>query len=552
MIYNLIVALLVTLLANSASAATRIDLKHQSTNYIKPYFAIKLGAKVAPDELKEVKTDVDFNQTQHVRLQQMYAGIPVWGATSVIHTPHVHNKLGLLANLNDQSTMNGVIYEHLEDDLAGIASYVLSDEQKAKALQEAKFAFEKKIGVVNLNYIKESIKTIIYIDATNKAHYGFLVSFYYDDGKTGAHRPTAIMDAESLQIYHTWDEVIAVHSPVFASGLAGGIGGNEKSGEIIYDGSDAHFPALNIIKADFPEYQLLLCVLANEDSLIYDMSYAAPVVAPCSEHGNISWLSNDSNGTRWSGDEMNGGYSPSLDALYAATIVSNFYREWYGVPALVQEDGKTPMKLTMRVHYGRNFENAFWDGQQMTFGDGGVHMYPLTSLGIAAHEVSHGFTAQHSAIALNEPQMAALHEAFSDEAAVTMQYYATGKQIWDLGRDIFKGDGVIRYLDNPTQDGHSIDNLKDFDETEAHDGAGIFNKAFYLLVTTDGWDIRKAFNVMIQANMNYWTSSMTTLTEAACGVMSATRDYNYNLADVHQAFINVGIDTAECDTATRP
>lgn len=185
----------------------------------------------------------------------------------------------------------------------------------------------------------------------------------------------------------------------------------------------------------------------------------------------------------------------------------------------------------------------------MTFGDGGTMFYPLTSLSITAHKISHGFTSQHSSIDGSQPQMAALHEAFSDEAAVTMQYYATGKITWDIGRDVMKNEGALRYLDNPKKDGISIDNLKDFDETEAHYGAGIFNKAFYLLATTKGWDVKKAFNVMIKANMNYWTSSMTTLTEAACGVTSAARDYGYNTADVRVAFIKIGIDTAGCDTA---
>lgn len=555
---KIILSLTSIVFANASFAATRVDLHNQSANYIKPYFAVKAGVALNPDELRQTKKDTDFNQATHVRLQQQYLGVPVWHATSVIHLTKANHQRGLLSQLNDKTKMNGIVYEGLEADLATTPAYALSDAQKAKAMQETKYRFEKALGTVGLTYQKESIKTIIYVDDVQKAHYAFLISFYYDDGLTGAHRPTTIMDAESLQPYRTWDGVMNEKVMDGGNVLAGGIGGNEKSGQVIYDGADGHLPAININKFDYEmggggsTLTLTYCLLANEDIKIYDMSYARTVISLCGEnekHPHIYWLSNDNGGTRWKDDSVNGGYSPSLDAFYGANIVKDFYQEWYGVPALVKEDGETPMQLVMRVHYGRNFDNAFWDGEQMTFGDGGAMFYPLTSLGITAHEISHGFTQQHANIDPSEPQMAALHEAFSDEAAVAMQYYATGSNTWDIGREVMKNEGALRYLDHPTKDGKSIDHMKDFDATEPHGGAGIFNKAFYLIATSKGWDIRKAFNVMVKANMHYWTSSMTTLTEAACGVTEATRDYGYNTSDVRVAFAKVGIETAGCDTA---
>ena len=554
--HKLILSLTSLLLANVASSATRVDLKHQSANYLKPYFTLNSNATINPYELRKVKTNIGINQTTHVRIQEMYAGIPVLGAASIIHIPKANKHHSLLASLNDKTTMSGVIYEGLEADLAATPKNVLSKAQQEKAMQEAKIAFETKTSAVGLKYTKETVKPIVYIDENKKAHYAFLLSFYYDDMKTGAHRPTSIVDAQSLQVYRDWDAVMTENSPEITNVLAGGIGGNEKIGPVIYDGATGHLPALQStlfnLELSHGGVQITVdfCFLFNDDITIYDMSYANVVYATCDNtdnHNNIYWMSNDSNGTRWKDDEMNGGYSPSLDAFYNATVVNNFYHEWYGVPALVEEDGVSPMKLVMRVHYGRNFDNAFWDGEQMTFGDGGTYFYPLTSLGVTAHEISHGFTSQHSDLSPFEPEMQALHEAFSDEAAVAMQYYATGKNTWDIGRDITKNEGALRYLDNPKKDGHSIDNMKDFDATEAHEGAGVFNKAFYLIATSKGWDIRKAFNIMVGANMNYWTSNMTTLTEAACGVTSAARDYGYNTTDVRVAFIKVGIDTGDCD-----
>lgn len=551
------------IMANAVSAATVIDLHRQPATYLQRYLTVqqKLTANTNQTRLEQTRTDIDFNQTAHTRLQQTYAGYSVWNATAVVHTPKVNSKdsSNMLASVNSNTTMNGTIYEGLEKDLANTPSFALSDAQKTKAVQQAKFAYERKTGLTGIQYQQESTKTIIYLDENKQARYAYLISFYVDDNKTGAHRPTVIMDAASLRVYRSWDQVMTTkrNSDGPEVVIAGGIGGNEKIGQIIYDGDTGHNPGFKMqsFKTDIEvlpgqKITFSFCVFENDDIIVKDVAYDSVTGGLCysqtNKHNQVAWLDWDNNETRWKDDEMNSGYSPSLDAFYGATVVKNLYQDWYGIPVLTQEDGKTPMKLLMRVHYGRNYENAFWDGKQMTFGDGGRMFYPFASLGVAAHEISHGFTQQHSNIDSSQPQMAALHEAFSDMAAVSAEYYLKGTNHWDIGREIMKGEGALRYLDDPKKDGRSIDNMKDFDETEAHSGAGVFNKAFYLIATSKGWDTRKAFNIMAKANMHYWTSSMKTFTDAACGVLSATKDYNYDIADVRVAFAKVGIDTGEC------
>ena len=78
-----------------------------------------------------------------------------------------------------------------------------------------------------------------------------------------------------------------------------------------------------------------------------------------------------------------------------------------------------------------------------------------------------------------------------------------------------------------------------------HHSSGVYNHFFYLLANTKDWDTHKAFNVMVQANANYWTSSATFET-AACGVISATKDYGYDLTAVESALKKVKIDTSKC------
>ncbi len=181
-----------------ASGATKIDLKHQSANYLKSNFVLTSSKKPLATHLKKIKTDIDFNNTAHVRIQQMYDELPILGATSVVHIPQFTMKQPILATLKTNIKMNGIVYEGIAEDLSTTNSDALSDIQKQKALQEARFAFEKKTGAVNLSYSQETVKTVVYVDAKQKAHYGFLVSFYYDDGNNGAHHPHSIIDADSL------------------------------------------------------------------------------------------------------------------------------------------------------------------------------------------------------------------------------------------------------------------------------------------------------------------------------------------------------------------
>jgi Zn-dependent metalloprotease len=78
-----------------------------------------------------------------------------------------------------------------------------------------------------------------------------------------------------------------------------------------------------------------------------------------------------------------------------------------------------------------------------------------------------------------------------------------------------------------------------------HLGSGVFNRVFYLISNSPDWDPKKAFGVMVQANSNYWTET-SDYAQAACGVLKATKDFNYNTSVVTKAFDKVGLNTREC------
>jgi pseudolysin/vibriolysin len=115
---------------------------------------------------------------------------------------------------------------------------------------------------------------------------------------------------------------------------------------------------------------------------------------------------------------------------------------------------------------------------------------------------------------------------------------------WMIGASIMKGGAntAMRYFANPSRDGMSIENAKDYnDAMDVHYTSGVYNKAFYTLATKNNWGIKKAFEVFLAANQVYWTSDAT-YDSAACGVVRAANDLNYETNDVISSFNVVGVN----------
>jgi len=187
----------------------------------------------------------------------------------------------------------------------------------------------------------------------------------------------------------------------------------------------------------------------------------------------------------------------------------------------------------------------------MSVGDGASTFYPLVSVDVAGHEVSHGFTEQHANLTYSG-QSGGMNEAYSDIAGEATEFYYKGSNDFLVGPEIFKGTGALRYMNNPIQDGRSIDNAANFTSSmDVHLSSGVYNKAFYLLATTAGWTTKTAFQVFARANSLYWTPS-STFSTGACGVQTAATDLGFNVANVTSAFAAVGVSCATTPPRRQP
>lgn len=136
--------------------------------------------------------------------------------------------------------------------------------------------------------------------------------------------------------------------------------------------------------------------------------------------------------------------------------------------------------LTSVANFGQNFQNAFWDGSTMVYGDG------MAVADVGTHEFVHAVTEYTgNMIYQNEP--GALNEAWSDILSAVCEAYGKGgasTSTWSLGEEL--PIGTLRYMNDPTRDGISSDHYSSRyqgsgDEGGVHRNSGIANLAFYLL-----------------------------------------------------------------------
>jgi Zn-dependent metalloprotease len=129
-------------------------------------------------------------------------------------------------------------------------------------------------------------------------------------------------------------------------------------------------------------------------------------------------------GTRKRGDGDPATGDEAVDEAFdgAATTLA-FYREVFARES-VDGDG---LDLVSTVHFGQRYDNAFWTGDQMVYGDGGGGTFAegaLTrALDVIAHELTHGVT-QFSAALLYQGQSGALNESFSDVFGILVKQRA--------------------------------------------------------------------------------------------------------------------------------
>ncbi|MEV5731021.1 M4 family metallopeptidase [Streptomyces pharetrae] len=201
-------------------------------------------------------------------------------------------------------------------------------------------------------------------------------------------------------------------------------------------------------------------------------------------------------GTLFSGpDDVWGNGTPSnlesagADAHYGAALTWDYYKNVHGRNG-IRGDG---VGAYSRVHYGNNYVNAFWSDSCfcMTYGDGSGNANPLTSIDVAAHEMTHGLTSATAKLVYSG-ESGGLNEATSDILGAAVEFAANNSSdVGDylIGEEIdINGDGTpLRYMDKPSRDGSSKDSwYSGIGSIDVHYSSGPANHFFYLLSEGSG------------------------------------------------------------------
>jgi Zn-dependent metalloprotease len=191
------------------------------------------------------------------------------------------------------------------------------------------------------------------------------------------------------------------------------------------------------------------------------------------------------------------------ESFAAAGVTYDFFQQVFGRNSL---DGKG-LILSSTCHYGKGYDNAFWNGAQMIYGDGDGKLFGrfTAALDVVAHELAHGFT-QYTSDLDYQDQSGALNEHLSDVFGVMVKMWLTGAAAetysWVVGEGLFApgvhgvglrsmkapgtayDDPLLGKDAQPARMGGYV--VTDDDNGGVHINSGIPNHAFYLACAAAG------------------------------------------------------------------
>ncbi|MDX3644546.1 M4 family metallopeptidase [Streptomyces sp. MB09-02B] len=380
------------------------------------------------EELRVRDVVKDADGTTHTRYERTYAGLPVLGGDLVVHAA----KSGAV-----ESVTRAYKPELTVSDLSAEVSRATAEKQALKAAKEegsTKTAPDSSRKVV---WAAKGTPTLAYETVVS--------GFQHDDTPSELH---VITDAQTGKKLYEYE---AVHT---------GTGNTRYSGTVTL-GTSQSGSSFTLTDADRGNHRT------------YNLNRGS------SGTGTLFSGSDDI----WGDGTTANLETAGADAHYGAALTWDYYKNVHGRNGL-RNDGVAPYS---RVHYGNNYVNAFWQDSCfcMTYGDGSGNANPLTSIDVAAHEMTHGLTSV-TANLVYSGESGGLNEATSDIFAAAVEFAAGNPEdVGDylVGEKIdINGDGTpLRYMDKPSRDGSSRDYWSStLGNVDVHYSSGPANHWYYL------------------------------------------------------------------------
>ncbi|HYJ66341.1 MAG TPA: M4 family metallopeptidase [Nocardioidaceae bacterium] len=504
-----------TTVGTSAGAAPASDERSPAAvanDYIGDHLGSIKGSTA--DSYRVVDTITGVDGAQHIRYERTYQGLPVLGGDFVVHQ-------------DADGAVDGVsVAQARAIDISATPRIAAADvaAKTRHAFDGAKIAdVSKPQLVVDARYGAPQLAWMSVVHGVQS------------DGQTPS-RATVLVDALSGEILDA-DESVTTLAPLDTTSSSGNLSDDAQvadvgTGQSIYLGQveiDTTAGGSGFEMVDPSHGNGTTCDMNNSE-------------AQCTT------LVDDDNA--W-GDGTNADRaSAGVDAHLGAALTFDYYTATHNWNGIFNDGTGVPS----RVHYGNAYVNAFWDGQQMTYGDGENNDRPLVSLDVAGHEMSHGVTENTAGLEYSG-DAGGLNEATSDIFGSMVEFYANNAADpgdYDIGEkiDIFGTGEPLRYMYQPSLDGSSYDCWdSSVPGSDPHYSSGVGNHFFFLLAegsgdtqygsspicdgsTVTGIGRDKAAQIWFTALSQYMTSTETYSDARAHTIQAATDLYGAGSPEV--------------------
>lgn len=465
----------------------------------------KLTDKNAKEQFKVLSVEKDELGLTVVRFQQMFKGVPVWGSTQSA----VVNEDGVI------KAFSGTVVADLDKKSLQTSKKV--NANKALKIAKRDLGFDPKLEK------DAKPERVVYTDGDSARHAYFINLNFLQPEPGNWNYFIDIETGEILNKYNDMHEVSGTDQVGTGTGVLGGTKplNTTLSGSTYYLQDNTRGGGVYTYDMDnmtfFPQFFLPGSLWADSDNVFND-SYDAAAV----------------------------------DAHYFAGQTYDFYKENYNRNSYDNNGAE----LVSSVHYSSGYNNAFWNGSQMVYGDGdGTTFAPLSGgIDVVAHELTHAVT-NFSSDLVYQNESGALNEAISDIFGTLVEFEKGSDPDFEIGEDIYtpgtSGD-ALRSMSDPSKygdpDHYSVRYTGTQDNGGVHINSGIINKQAYLLseggtfygVTVPGIGREKLGDIYYRMNTVYLTSSSTFSQARAAAVQAATDLYGNGSAEVNA--VNLSFD----------
>ncbi len=412
----------------------------------------------------------------HVRVQQTYLGLKVFGGEAILHTDAEGRELPPTLALKVHPLLNPVPGLEVQEALAlGHAhaaprgAYTRTPQVELVVLPEEAVSLRPGLTPELANAQDERREVT---GATLAYH----LHFELENGAEETRHVDLLLNAHTGALLHQWESLEA--------GAVRGVGRSQHSGTV---GLDTNALASG--------YELRDTTRGTGGTfganVVTNLDHATAGNGTVYTDPDNTWgdgLNYDTSNPATTGAT---GQTAAVDAAYGLQATWDYYLKVHGRKGI---DG-TGKATYARVHYSRGFDNAFWSDACfcMTYGDGAI-LKTLTALDVAGHEMSHGVIGATAKL-IYTGESGGLNEAHADIHGTLTEFHARGgagtsvpntatNANWTMGEQLTTPSfpNPLRWMVKPSKDGKSPDAWSSgLGALDVHYSSGPMNRAFYFL-----------------------------------------------------------------------